>query len=1344
GSDGTLGLKSVKEYGGLAVAQNPDTAKYDSMPRNAAHTGLVDMVLDVEKIPNSLITFLDKSKVLKKEIEEDQEVELHLESIFAELESRTQHEFNGYKKNTILRRIRRRMQLLQIDSLESYTKKVRNDREEAEMLFKDLLIGVTHFFRDTSSFEYLQERIIPMLLKDKNKSGSATGLRVWVPGCATGEEAYTLAMIIRDEAAKLEASLPVQIFATDIDENALTTARRATYPEGIEDQVPEKYLSKYFTKQGNHYQVKKSVREMCIFSPHNLISNPPYSRIDLITCRNLLIYFDTHLQRKILPIFHYSLNKGGYLFLGPSENISARAELFRVNSKTHKVFQALENVPPTLIDFPLGKSPARSTAATGKPGFLEQKRNQEHILAKAFENKILERYIPFSAVINNNGDIFYWAGPRSKYLDHPKGIPRNNLLDIVNKSLRLTLRSLLHKSATTGGEVEQNDVVVETVEGLQRLKVSLSPFEELEGDAELFLAVIREIGPAKTPTESERAGAQSSGEEVIRQLEEELRDTKAYLQSTIEEMETSNEELKSSNEELLSMNEELQSSNEELQTSKEELQSVNEELETVNTELKNKVNELDDANSDLKNLYESNQIATLFLDNELRIKTFTPMATELFRLIETDMNRPIGDIVSRFKGVDLVKEAREVLDRLEKRSHEIVHSDTGRHYIMQMMPYRSVNNTIDGITISYVDVTDLKLAKEDLEIRERMLTLVTDSVPVLISYIDTDLTYRYCNAAYGKWFGLQNDEVIGQTMTDVLGKEVVAQVQPHIDRVLRGKTAHFNANLDYRHDGEKIVSGRYEPHVSNDGKILGFIAFVQDESKRVIRERKLGRLAAIVNSTHEVIIGCTTEGVITDWNRGAENLYGYTAEEAVDNHIKFIVPEERQEELDRVYAGLLDGKRFEPFETERLTKSGEIKHILLSLDPIHDDEGEVLGISTVAHDITDRVTAEDQLAQLNENLEQQVEKRTKQLHNLTAGMLSLEQRERKKFSQYLHDEIQQTLAGAKLQVEQAYSEVEGERGSAPLSAGLRLLSEAIKNSRSMTSDMSPPLFFENGIKICMQWVERWAGEKLGLNVTTRFKGDDRPINEEAGYLIFRSMRELLVNISKHAGVKEATIGACFTSDGGFKATVIDEGKGFDPEILKTQVTEHFGLLSIIEQIRSIGGSIMLDSVVGEGTKITIRLSAEVIEDLEVTYVPVSDKINSIAKENQARVEGADNEMISILIVDDQEDLRLTLRLMLEEIGGNFIFLEAGNCEQALEVVRQYRPSLVLMDVSMPGMSGVEATRKIMEEHEDLAIIGLSMHERESMEEAMRDAGAVDYVTKDSPPIDIMEVIKKVL
>ncbi len=627
--------------------------------------------------------------------------------------------------------------------------------------------------------------------------------------------------------------------------------------------------------------------------------------------------------------------------------------------------------------------------------------------------------------------------------------------------------------------------------------------------------------------------------------------------------------------------------------------------------------------------------------------------------------------------------------------------------------------------------------------RDSMLRLVTDSVPVLISYIDAEQTFCYCNALYEDWFGLTKDQVIGQQLREVVGESAWRTIEPQVNKVLAGERVEFSACLPYRYGPEKCVTVQYEPHLSEDGAVAGFIAFVQDQTDRVEREKTMARLAAIVDSSHHVITGISHEGIITAWNKGAEDLYGYRSDEAVGAHFSLIVPQALHRETAALYERTGRGEYVAPFETMRCTKDGSTKNILMSLSPIRIATGEILGISAVAHDITDRIVAEQNLAEMNEHLETRVTERTEQLRNLTARFLGFEQTERRKFSQFLHDEIQQTLAAAKLLIEQAQLSADQEKTLPPLSESLRLLNEAIGHTRSITMDLSPPLFFDTGISACLNWLERWAQAKCQLQVTVSLQGRDRAISEETGYLLYRCLRELLFNIYKHAGVKEALLSAVFENDGTLRFSVADRGTGFDPQTLKKPVDKHFGLLSLIEQVEAIKGCISIDSGSGSGTKISISLPpAALAPPPPVPSLPGTRQQPDLIQDGEQMDNNTGKP--AILIVDDQEDLRYTLRLMLEDLSSKYLFLEAERAEQAVDMVRQYQPQLVLMDVSMPGLSGVEATRMIKAEFDRTVVIGLSMHEREDMEKAMREAGAAEYLTKDSASEVILSTIEDCL
>jgi two-component system CheB/CheR fusion protein len=723
GTDGALGVKAVKEHGGLTLVQAPASAHYDSMPRAAILTGMADDVLPVQEMPARLMRHLGSLAELRGGGAHGLREELgdQLVKICSLLRRKTGHDFSRYKRSTLVRRIRRRMAELRGDSVTAYVERLRDDPKEVDQLFRDLLIGVTNFFRDPDAFQLLAHKVIPRMFDKKGIDGQ---VRVWVPGCATGEEAYSLAILLREQALLLDEPPHVQLFATDIDAHALEAARQGWYPERIAEQVSEERLARFFVRHGNMLQVAKEIREMCLFSTHNLITDPPFSRLDLMSCRNLLIYLEADLQKKLVPLCHYALRSGGYLFLGPSESVTSWPELFRTVDRRHRIFQSKDVVLRPPVSFPLAERtryPHSRLVSEEPPAPQSGGQN----VARAFERILLDHYSPACVLINERGDIAYFSPRTGRYLEAPAGTPTLNVFDMARQGLRLDLRTAIHKAMTSRAPVTHENVSFELEGRTQRVSLSVRPMFELGGDDPgLYMVVFQEIAGAELAEPGTEAGEDGASRAVrpdaadgiIQRLEAELRSTKDHLQATLEELESSNEELVSSNEELLSINEELQSANEELQTSKEELQSVNEELETINAELKKKIDELDRLNSDLLNLFQSTQIATIFVDRDLRIKKFTPAATEVFRLIESDAGRLIADIAPRFVvSGDLLADVRSVLRTLAVKERQVRLVDEEAWYILRILPYRTVDNVIDGVVMTFVDITDRKLWEETLD-----------------------------------------------------------------------------------------------------------------------------------------------------------------------------------------------------------------------------------------------------------------------------------------------------------------------------------------------------------------------------------------------------------------------------------------------------------------------------------------------------------------------------------------------------------------------------------------------------------------------------------------------------
>jgi len=716
-TDGTLGLKAVKGEGGMAMVQDPESAKYAGMPSSAIATGLVDFILPVEKIPEELVRYMHHPYIERPESVETapQQFRNYVQKILVLIRTSTGHNFSNYKQTTIRRRIERRMAVHQLDSIEKYDTYLNRTPSEIEILFKDLLIGVTNFFRDPKAFEVLKTKVVPELIKNKKPE---IPLRVWVAGCATGEEAYSIAILFAEAMDKLKKQINIQIFASDIDNEALDFARMAVYPDSIAADVSSERLNRFFIKDENTYRVKKQIRDMIVFANQNLIKDPPFSRLDLVSCRNLLIYMEPVLQKRILPLFHYTLNHNGILFLGTSESIGEFSHLYSAISSKWKIFKHREYVVDRMADYP--RTPLYDVLPT--PRGLEEKRIPTvadiHNLA---ERIVLENYAPPCVLINEQYEILHFIGQTDRYLAPPTGKASFNIIKMAREGLKYKLSTALHKAVKQKKTIFGEGVKIKHNNSFRTVDLVVRPLTE-SGFAQGFMLVMFQDKTIHEPLTKKKTAKKDSVDPYVLSLEKELQSTKEYLQTTNEELETSNEELKSTNEELQSVNEELQSTNEELETSKEELQSTNEELVTVNAELQKKVEELSMTNNDITNLLASTEIGTIFLDINLCIKRFTPAITKLFNLIQTDIGRPIGDITSNILLDDLFEHAQEVLGTLVRQEVEL-QDKNGNWYSMRITPYRTLENVIDGVVITFVDVSKLKQIKE----LNRLATVVRDS-----------------------------------------------------------------------------------------------------------------------------------------------------------------------------------------------------------------------------------------------------------------------------------------------------------------------------------------------------------------------------------------------------------------------------------------------------------------------------------------------------------------------------------------------------------------------------------------------------------------------------------------
>ncbi len=715
--DGTLGIKAIKERGGLTFAQIKDGfgPQHPDMPDSAISTGLIDFAIPVQDMGAKLVEFARNLDALDGAADQPEgtparSIREAVPEICSFLRNQIGHDFSGYKTKTFTRRVARRMQVTQLKTVEAYIERLRQEPKETATLFRDLLINVTSFFRDADAFEALATLVVPKLFEGR---GAEDFVRVWVPGCSTGEEVFSIGMLLREQLDTLTAIPRVQIFATDIDERALGVARAARYPAQLLDSVSPERRRRFFIADGGSYVVSKDVRELCVFSPHSVIRDPPFSRIDLVSCRNLLIYFGTEVQNQVIPTLHYALRPDGYLFLGSAENISQFAELFVPVEKRHRIFRRRSDIAPGLR-LPVMVS-ARWAVHAGKPS-AQRLPLTGATLRQAVDDQVLERFAPPHVVVDRDGDVVYYSSRTGKYFEAPAGAPTRQLLLMARKGLRLDLQTVFRKAVETGKRITHESVAVESDGGVQLIDLTIEPLSGFGNNGPLYLVLFADRGPITTREEAlNRARAAEDGSEF--HMERELRETRDRLQSTIEEYETALEELKSSNEELVSVNEEMQSTNEELEASKEELQSVNEELHTLNAELSGKVEALDRANGDLQNLFESTDVATVFLDKDLVIRSFTPAVAKIFNILPSDRGRPITDLSSRISLTGFGMNISRVFTGHAPIEQHIESEDHATHYLVRLAPYRDGKQKTEGVVVTFVDVTTLTQA----EARQRVL-----------------------------------------------------------------------------------------------------------------------------------------------------------------------------------------------------------------------------------------------------------------------------------------------------------------------------------------------------------------------------------------------------------------------------------------------------------------------------------------------------------------------------------------------------------------------------------------------------------------------------------------------
>ncbi|MBB3650372.1 two-component system CheB/CheR fusion protein [Rhizobium sp. BK619] len=960
-NDGTAAVAATKNFGGLSIVEIGETANA-SFEDGRGAVAIADLRLPAQSIAAEIARHalnVNDNEDAGIGDETPNALEAQITQIATVLRNVTSHDFHGYKRGTFSRRVHRRMQVLQIGSIDAYIERLRASRDEVQDLFQDLLIGVTQFFRDPAEFEAL-EREIPKLFEGKEASDK---FRVWVLGCATGEEAYSIAMLLREHVSAMDYPPEVQIFATDLDARALGIARAGRYSAAITSHVPPERLARWFVREGDTYCVVKELREMCIFSPHNIVKDAPFSRIDILSCRNLLIYLDNELQNRVMPIFHFALRPSGILFLGSSENVTRHAKLFAPVDRKNRLFRRLETATRIIPDFPLSPRPRSPDHPFSPPAPMLQTGRLSATISRQAE-VVAERFAPAYVVVDSHYDVLHFSGRTGRYLEPTSGTATLNLLSLVHRDLRLDMRSALQRATTEAAKVEVPRVLLHQDDRSYAVNIIVEPLGS--GDVTSLIVLFQDTGQVAEGTAPD--GGRLTSEEHVQRLETDLRLTRDRLQATIEELESTNEELKSSNEEYQSINEELQSANEEMETSKEELQSVNEELQTVNGELAHRVAELDRANSDLKNLLEATQIATVFLDNDLRVRSFTPAATEIFHLLETDVGRPLDHVVSRVAYPQLLDDVRLVLRTLMPVDRKVSDPTDNRHYAARALPYRSVDNYIGGAVVTFTDLTATYEAEMALRRSEERLQRVLETDAVGVVFLNKDGVIVDANEVFLKMSGYSRSQMGRPELhwRRLTPSEHIAETEAQMEALTEtGRMGPYEKEYLLA-DGARrwmLFAGRD----LGDGTIAEFCIDIsaRKQAQAALRqEEEQFRLFGEASSDVLWIRDAET----LEWNYLApafEAIYGVERQQALrDNNfrnwVELIIPEDREKALSEIRR-VRNGERAEYEYRIRRASDHEIRWLRNAEFPLFREEGTFTQIGGIGRDITEEKVSADRM-----------------------------------------------------------------------------------------------------------------------------------------------------------------------------------------------------------------------------------------------------------------------------------------------------------------------------------------------------------------------------------------------
>jgi two-component system CheB/CheR fusion protein len=1395
-SDGTLGLEAIKAEGGITFAQD-ESAKYDSMPRSAISAGCVDFVLTPENIAEELariakhpyiagepVTAASPAPESESEPAEaapaTDEISRQLprasrspgrphpvdgtgfEHILSLLRSSHGVDFSVYKSSTVERRLIRRMVLNKLDTLDAYARLLRKNSRELDALYSDMLISVTSFFRNPEVFEILKREVFPKLIAMHRRNDP---LRAWVLGCSTGQEAYSVAFSFLESCGHAGDAPKLQIFATDLNENLLFKARAALYPKSLVADVSPDRLRRFFIEEAGGYRVQKFVRNMVVFARHDLLSDPPFSRMDVVSCRNLLIYLEPTLQQQVVPLFHYALMPEGCMILGMSESVGPFTNLFAPIDTKHKLYSKKAAPTPALHSYFLAghsserkEAPALERAAAAKGFAAEPDSNRE------VDRVILNRWSPPGVLINDDLQILQFRGTTAPFLKPPSGKPSFDVLKMAREDLVLPLRDAIIRAKKEGKPVRRENVRPAGNSRARATNIEVIPLENLKPRA--YLVLFEQAGrglAAREPGERESAGPRRRVKTKVESrriagLESELAETRDYLQSVQQQSEAAHEEIQAANEELQSANEELQSTNEELETSKEELESTNEELTTVNEEMVHRNAELARVSGDLKNLHISLNIAILLLGRDLTIRGLTPLAEKTFNLAATDVGRPLRDVKHSLDCPDLVDFAAGVIDSISLREREVQDRE-GRWFLLRARPYMTLDNQMDGVVLALLDIDALKRSEREIEQERNYAQAVIESVPPLV-VLDGNLRVKTANASFYEHFRVSREETHNLLVYEMGNGQWNIPKLRHLLEDIVPRNSFFN-EFEVTHDfpviGRRtmLLNAR---RLDRDGPFPQLIVlFIQDITERMRLAENTTLLAAIVEATDDAISTVSVDGVITSWNLGSERMYGYTAAEMVGNHVTRLLPPDRLHEWAQIADRLRGGDRLEAFETVRVRKDGALIHVSLSVSSLYDRQGQPTGFALIARDITARKQAEEERERLL-GLERAARSEAEAANRAKDDFLAT-------VSHELRTPLNAMLGWSTLLRTRTPDAATSARGLQSIERNARLQAQLIEDILDISRVIAGKTRLEFRALDLTQIIDaaidtvRPAADAKSIQIRSQ-------LDPEAGSFLGDPdrLQQILWNMLSNA-VKftpsEGRVDVRLQRLGSdVQIIVSDTGKGISADFLpyifdrfrqadSTSVRKHGGLglgLAIVRHLVEMhGGTVCAESRgEGQGATFTVRLP--------VADSRIEEKVSAAgAREHGAfqrvaqvmppglthRIEG-----VHVLLVDDEPDTLEMLRVALEQCGAEV--RTSVNVAGALQALQQWKPDVLVSDIAMPERDGFDLIANVRalerERGGRIPALALTAYVRVGDRARVLEAGYDIFVPKPVEPSELVAAL----